>query len=367
MGIARLASKRAVTTLVVLSLACRGPSHNAREATLAATGLAIDTALPPAGATELAQSEANPVGTIVNLASDAAGRLYIADWSMRDVKVYSRSGQFLHRLGRQGRGPGEYMLPIWVTASPLDARIGVVDISQSRLLVFDGATTDTVATLTLESPVSLHSAAFGPGDTLLVAGIDERDDGPNAAGAAFLAGGRDVVSRVASLPSHLQRKALSSNVLIGVMGQTQRTDFVMLSGGEMVYQTSLGGTLRDSVLLPSTARRPVKMIEQGDWKETPTAMGDFVRTQEWVNVIYALNDSMIVLDIQESAPPEAPPHEPAKGHRFAIVNWNGSPKVWMTSSCECRLLGGRGDTLALFQEDSTGRAIVQWRTLGTLR
>src|SRR5690606_5522433 len=46
-----------------------------------------------------------------SLAVDAAGRIYVADRKPVVIKVFDASGRFLHTIGREGEGPGEFRAP----------------------------------------------------------------------------------------------------------------------------------------------------------------------------------------------------------------------------------------------------------------
>jgi hypothetical protein len=51
-------------------------------------------------------------GAISSVAADALGRIYVADMLGSEVRVFSQAGAYLHTLGRQGEGPGEFQTPL---------------------------------------------------------------------------------------------------------------------------------------------------------------------------------------------------------------------------------------------------------------
>jgi hypothetical protein len=72
------------------------------------------------------------------LAVDAAGRIYVADRKPVVIKVFDTSGRFLHAIGREGEGPGEFRAPFIAVHG---ASLVVHDPQVSRTSVFDTAGT----------------------------------------------------------------------------------------------------------------------------------------------------------------------------------------------------------------------------------
>ncbi len=70
------------------------------------------------------------------LAVDAAGRIYVADRKPVVIKVFDASGRFLHAIGREGEGPGEFRAPFIAVHG---ASLVVHDPQVSRTSVFDTA------------------------------------------------------------------------------------------------------------------------------------------------------------------------------------------------------------------------------------
>lgn len=87
---------------------------------------------------EITFPDAGPlaVGSIRSLDVDGAGRLLIADSRAQNLKLYDRLGGHLLTIGRSGRGPGEFEVPI-------DAKFGrmgelvAIDAGAARISVFD--------------------------------------------------------------------------------------------------------------------------------------------------------------------------------------------------------------------------------------
>jgi hypothetical protein len=80
---------------------------------------------------------------------DAAGNVYVMDFSDNNIKQFDASGKFLKLIGRKGQGPGEFSMPIDVVVAK--DRLIVWDMGNSRLCTL---------TLTGEFIKSENAAAF---------------------------------------------------------------------------------------------------------------------------------------------------------------------------------------------------------------
>ncbi|MGD0781708.1 MAG: 6-bladed beta-propeller [Candidatus Aminicenantales bacterium] len=67
---------------------------------------------------------------------DAAGNVYVMDFSDNNIKLFDPSGKFLKLIGRKGQGPGEFNMPIDIV------------FAKDRLVVWDMGN-DRICTLTL--------------------------------------------------------------------------------------------------------------------------------------------------------------------------------------------------------------------------
>ena len=87
------------------------------------------------------------------------GTLFVVDSGDQKVKVYSRTGEFTGSFGRQGSGPGEFMLP-----GRIELRgdtVIVFDVRQSRVIRFTHQG-EQLRTESLPSPDGLALADFRP-------------------------------------------------------------------------------------------------------------------------------------------------------------------------------------------------------------
>jgi hypothetical protein len=57
-------------------------------------------------------------GLISSIAADPGGRLYVSDAIAEDVRVFSPRGEYRHRIGRAGDGPGEFRRPYGSAVGP---------------------------------------------------------------------------------------------------------------------------------------------------------------------------------------------------------------------------------------------------------
>lgn len=76
------------------------------------------------------------VGSIRSLDIDQKGRLLVADSKGQNLKLYDSEGRVLRIIGRQGRGPGEFELPIAARFGSA-GELFAIDASLARVTVFD--------------------------------------------------------------------------------------------------------------------------------------------------------------------------------------------------------------------------------------
>jgi len=75
-------------------------------------------------------------GSISGLASDAAGRIYVADRQDHQIRVFSSTGTLVTRLGRKGSGPLEFKRLATIVIGP-DRLLWARDEGNARMLAFD--------------------------------------------------------------------------------------------------------------------------------------------------------------------------------------------------------------------------------------
>lgn len=78
-----------------------------------------------------------PIGAIGDLCFGREGRIMVMDQVEGDVKVFSRTGEFITSFGGRGDGPGEVSVPLAVAALE-DGRVLLLDPGENSYEVFDG-------------------------------------------------------------------------------------------------------------------------------------------------------------------------------------------------------------------------------------
>lgn len=68
------------------------------------------------------------------------GRIVVSDVGTFSLRSYTPTGEFLHRGGRRGEGPGEYTMPACLTACP-GGGVVVSDFGSSKLIFYDSTLT----------------------------------------------------------------------------------------------------------------------------------------------------------------------------------------------------------------------------------
>ena len=62
---------------------------------------------------------------IAQIATGPEGDIYLLDQQLTEVKVFSRAGDYLRTIGREGEGPGEFRRPGDMFLLP-DGNVGVL-------------------------------------------------------------------------------------------------------------------------------------------------------------------------------------------------------------------------------------------------
>jgi hypothetical protein len=85
------------------------------------------------------QSEANGSkggsGTVVHIAQNSQGELYVAKNQPVGIAVYSKDGKFLSQFGKEGGNPGQLLQPFSIAIDNQD-RVFVCDVTRGKILVF---------------------------------------------------------------------------------------------------------------------------------------------------------------------------------------------------------------------------------------
>jgi hypothetical protein len=90
---------------------------------------------------EIGSREGDEASTFYRLAHAARlsdGRILVLDGSTLQLRYFGASGEFLHRTGRRGSGPGEFQVLSHLQVLPADSVL-VYDARQSRVTLFDAA------------------------------------------------------------------------------------------------------------------------------------------------------------------------------------------------------------------------------------
>ena len=76
-------------------------------------------------------------GSIIAVATDDAGRIYVADDQASDIRVFDQAGNFVRRIGRKGQGPGEFQFLDGVLWQRQEGILWAMDAIRMRLHAFD--------------------------------------------------------------------------------------------------------------------------------------------------------------------------------------------------------------------------------------
>jgi hypothetical protein len=80
------------------------------------------------------ESEEDLFGVISDIDIDATGEVYLLDSQLSEVKVYSKDGEYLRSLGREGEGPGEFRRPAAMFFTD-DGKVAVVQMMPGKIVL----------------------------------------------------------------------------------------------------------------------------------------------------------------------------------------------------------------------------------------
>lgn len=64
-------------------------------------------------------------------------KIFILDWKLNSLLVFNTQGKYLNRIGRIGKGPGEYIRPRYFFINKKEALVKVFDAPTKKLMCFD--------------------------------------------------------------------------------------------------------------------------------------------------------------------------------------------------------------------------------------
>lgn len=77
-------------------------------------------------------------GTVVDIALDGYGRVWIADGMQQDIRVFEPNGKHVRTIGRKGGGPTEFARIAGMDFSPA-GQLWILDAGNARFVVYDTA------------------------------------------------------------------------------------------------------------------------------------------------------------------------------------------------------------------------------------
>ncbi len=73
-------------------------------------------------------------GVISQIQTDEAGNIYLLDSQLNQVKVFSRDGEFIRDIGREGEGPGEFRSPTSMFFTR-DGNVAVLQLAPGKIVL----------------------------------------------------------------------------------------------------------------------------------------------------------------------------------------------------------------------------------------
>ena len=148
------------------------------------------------------ESESDAFGRVITAMFGPNGTIYVADDLNHHVAVYAADGALLTRIGREGRGPGEFLAPWRITVDSYDS-LFVWDQGLGRVSIFD-PTFKFVRSFILMRSWFPSSWFVLTGDTIVVAAAEVSDST-----------GLHLLDREGRFVRSLARTYVDDNVYIG--------------------------------------------------------------------------------------------------------------------------------------------------------
>lgn len=79
------------------------------------------------------ESEEEFFGVISDIDIDAAGNVYLLDSQLNEAKIYTKDGEYLRSIGREGEGPGEFRIPSSMFFTK-DDKVAVIQMMPGKIV-----------------------------------------------------------------------------------------------------------------------------------------------------------------------------------------------------------------------------------------
>lgn len=218
---------------------CERSTPNARFDTLAA----VNPAVILIGNDSTFVSEPTALGV-------TAGAIFVADAGSRSVLQFSRTGTLVGRIGRKGKGPGEFMAPASMTTLG-DSMLAISDAAQQRVSLYG------ITPLRFVKDIAVPGLSFsidGSGDTLLL-GIQDIAGGTSLARIQMASG---VIAKLGPIPQALaQSPRIASSFPFSLAAMTNQGYAAGFVGSNLVFRVTTGGAVIDSVIPTIVHRRGI--------------------------------------------------------------------------------------------------------------
>ena len=315
---------------------------------------AVDSLFTLERSIDLVEPDAYPIGLILDAAIDRDGRVYLVDYSSREVRTYEPDGSGVQVVGGTGQGPGEYTLPTSVAWSSIDGRLAVVDLGNSRIVTFQGAEWDTTVETRLEAALSIRHLRFGPEDQLVAAGLSNAFDLALEPNLALVTAGTDTV-RFLPVPESFLGSTFTKSMITGLVDTPPGHILAAITGHPRVYRLDYRGTVMDSVTLPPVIYEAIELPSTVQ-EEDP---GDFTKRVKWIQALRSTTDGRVaVLELYG--------YESGLDEWLQQIVWlplDGDEPAVLTDPCDCRLLDVDNDQVVLLRGAAPFTRRVEWRSL----
>ena len=359
-------SRTAILGVLTALAACQSEPDDTvvRAPALVADGATIDSLFPSSITFPLAEDSLHLFGAFGGASGVTSnGEIVLADEIMKEVRMYSSDGASVAALGKVGAGPGEYRGPSGIAISPFSDAIGIVDGPSRKVLIYPGGSSEATMTRVVRVPgLAGMTMLFGPGDSILLLGSGVV--GPTAASVfdgAVLRIPQDPDSEVPAprmlLPRRREHSRPFAHLFVRGHG-TQTRDFAYLAHNlsQVLYRVRFNGDVIDSIQIPNAVYSSPQVPDS--LPAGRSAITDAFRALPRFDRVVAVNDSIFILEFRIYSAARAE----WRG-RLALLRWTSDPTIMVTDSCDCRILGAAGDSIATFTGGAERGYWASWRRL----
>ena len=235
--------------------------------------------------------------------------IFVSDAGTSSVLQYDRSGHLIRRIGRRGKGPGEFSVPAAIVALG-DTAVLVADVGTGRLSIFSVDSGGIIAFRRFPgSPFTIGVS----GDSIVAGNFNAEQ-----LTSMYVQSVRDSVGKAFGpiSPDYVSGRRIKFTYPFSAAAFIKRGFVVGMIGSSTLYRTTDGGVRVDSMVLRHRVRRGVPAGLEEKLASTSTEGGEMLLVSI-LTAIHSLGEQTILVHVDFS-----PQGEGVSGRGFiSVVDW----------------------------------------------